>query len=91
MVTVYELMLIGAMVHSKFLKSVGRDFTGTFEVGETTYPPARAPDELLFALKDKYSITPLATVLPLQVSHSGSINIKSRIPRGRLQRMVSWQ
>lgn len=86
MVTVYKLLLSGAMVHSSFSKSIGGDFIRTYEVGETTYPPECAPHAWLFALKDKYSAAPLTTVLPLQDSHSRSINSKSRFPRGRLQR-----
>ena len=70
MVTVYKLLLSGAMVHSSFSKSIGGDFIRTYEVGETTYPPECAPHAWLFALKYKYSAAPLTTVLPLQDSHS---------------------
>jgi hypothetical protein len=85
MVTAYKLLLIGTMVHSKSLKSIGGVFIGTYEVGETSYPPECAPDAWLFALKDKYSAAPLATMLPLQDSPSRYINNKSSIPQEWLQ------
>jgi len=82
MVTFYKLLLISAMAHSKFLKSIGGDFIGTYEVGETTYPPEFAPVAWLFDLNDKYPVALLATMLPLQDSPSRYINSKSSIPRG---------